>query len=355
MNYHLGKNKLQPNLEEQDALCDKGERPELSIVIPAFNEEGNLRPVYFALVKVLESLSMTWEIIFVDDGSKDRTWLEVASLHSADDRVQGIRLSRNFGHQYALFSGLCRATGDAVISMDADLQHPPQTIPRLVEEWKKGSKVVNTIRRDPSDFSIIKKFTAKVYYKMFSLLSGVKLEMGMADFRLLDRQALSSVLQFSEEGLFLRGIVQWIGYDSSTVEYQAKTRFSGVSKYTFRKMARFAWDGISSFSLIPLRLAIFAGITTSVGAFGFLTYVVYAKLYLPDVVPGWATTVGIMSLLFGVLFILLGIIGEYVGRILNESKARPRFLVSQELGFKSNDMVQKKEYILSESFARPKN
>jgi len=355
MNYHLGINKLQLNLEEQDALPDKGEKPELSIVIPAFNEEGNIRPVYLELVKVLESLNMTWEIIFVDDGSKDRTWLEVTSLHGSDDRVLGIRLSRNFGHQYALFSGLCRATGEAVITMDADLQHPPQTIPRLVEEWKKGNKVVNTIRRDPSDFSVMKKFTAKVYYKIFSLLSGVELEMGMADFRLLDRQALNSVLQFSEEGLFLRGLVQWIGYENSRVEYQAENRFSGTTKYTFRKMVSFACHGITSFSLIPLRLAIFVGIATSVGAFGFLTYVVYAKLFLPNIVPGWATTVGIVSFLFGILFILLGIIGEYIGRILNETKARPRFFVSQELGLKSNDRVQSKEYIPSEYYARREN
>ena len=355
MNYHLGINKLQLNLEEQDALPDKGEKPELSIVIPAFNEEGNIRPVYLELVKVLESLNMTWEIIFVDDGSKDRTWIEVTSLHGSDERVLGIRLSRNFGHQYALFSGLCRATGEAVISMDADLQHPPQTIPRLVEEWKKGNKVVNTIRRDPSDFSVMKKFTAKVYYKIFSLLSGVKLEMGMADFRLLDRQALNSVLQFSEEGLFLRGLVQWIGYESSTVEYQSNSRFSGASKYTFRKMVRFAWNGITSFSLIPLRLAIFVGIATSVGAFGFLTHVVYARFFLPNIVPGWATTVGIVSLLFGILFILLGIVGEYIGRVLIETRGRPRFLVNQEVGIKSYSMAQNRENDPTEKAARHEN
>ena len=352
MTRHFEKDKMQLSLEEQDALRDKGERPELSIVLPAFNEEGNLRPLYLELVKALESLNMSWELIFVDDGSKDRTWIEVASLHGADDRVQGIRLSRNFGHQYALFAGLSRATGDAVISMDADFQHPPQDIPRLVEEWKKGKQVVNTIRRDPSDFSIFKKLTAAVYYKVFSFLSGVKIERGMADFRLLDRQALDSILQFPEEGLFLRGLVQWIGYESSTVEYQSNNRFSGASKYTFREMVSFAWKGITSFSLIPLRLAIFIGIATSVGAFGFLIHVVYAKFFLPNVVPGWATTVGIVSLLFGILFILLGIVGEYIGRVLIETRGRPRFLVSQELGLNSYVMVQNRENVPSEKDAR---
>jgi glycosyltransferase involved in cell wall biosynthesis len=219
--------------------------------------------------------------------------------------------------------------------MDGDLQHPPQDIPRLVEEWKKGSKVVNTIRKDPSDFSIFKKLTAVVYYKVFSFLSGVKIERGMADFRLLDRQAVDSVLQFPEEGLFLRGLVHWIGYESSSIEYQSKNRFSGTSKFTLRKMARFAWNGITSFSLIPLRLAIFIGIATSVAAFGFLAHVVYTKWFLPEnLVPGWATTVGIVSLLFGILFIFLGIMGEYLGRILVETRGRPRFLIGEKVGVK---------------------
>jgi len=315
MNRHLERDKMEIVSKEKDPLGGSEDRPEISIVIPAFNEEENIPVIYLELTKVLEPLEMPWEVLFVDDGSKDGTWEQIVSLNKRDSHVKGLRLSRNFGHQYALLAGLFRATGNAVISMDGDLQHPPQAVPRLIAEWRKGKKVVNTIRRDPPDFSLFKKVTALVYYKVFSFLSGVKIERGMADFRLLDRQALNSVLQFPEEGLFLRGLVQWIGYESSTIEYQSENRLSGVSKYTLRKMARFAWNGITSFSLIPLRMGIIVGTVTSIWAFGYLTYVVYAKFYLPDVVPGWATTVGILSLLFGILFILLGIIGEYIGRI----------------------------------------
>jgi glycosyltransferase involved in cell wall biosynthesis len=335
MNRHLERGQMPIVQTRQDPLGESETRPELSIVIPAFNEKENIHIIYRELTKVLGALEMSWEILFVDDGSKDGTWEQIVSLNKLDPNVKGLRLTRNFGHQYALLAGLGRSIGRAVISMDGDLQHPPEDIPRLVEEWKKGSKVVNTIRRDPSDFSIFKKLTAVVYYKVFSFLSGVKIERGMADFRLLDRQAVDSVLQFPEEGLFLRGLVQWIGYESSSIEYQSNNRFSGTSKFTLRKMARFAWNGITSFSLIPLRLAIFIGIATSVAAFGFLAHVVYTKWVLPEnLVPGWATTVGIVSLLFGILFILLGIMGEYLGRILVETRGRPRFLIGEKVGVK---------------------
>ncbi len=341
--------------KEQKPLCEYESRPELSIVVPAFNEEGNILNLYTELTKTLGPLEMSWELLYVDDGSKDGTWEQIVSLNKVTENVRGLRLSRNFGHQYALFAGLCRATGNAVVSMDGDLQHPPQEIPRLVEEWRKGKKVVNTIRRDPSDFSVFKKLTAAVYYKMFSFLSGVKIEKGMADFRLLDRQALDSVLQFPEEGLFLRGIVQWIGYESSTIEYQSKSRVSGTSKYTIKKMVAFAWNGITSFSLVPLRIGVFVGIATSLGAFGFLTYVVYARFYLPNVVPGWATTVGVVTLLFGILFILLGIVGEYIGRVLIETRGRPRFLISQELRLKCNDKFRAGENVYPQKEARLEN
>ena len=310
-------------------------RPQLSIVIPAYNEEGNVPVLYQELVRTLSVLGIWWEIIFIDDGSTDKTWERIVKLHEGDRNVQGVRLSRNFGHQYALFAGLSRSNGNAVVCMDADLQHPTHVIIKLFEEWRKGKKVVNTIRKDPDDFSLFKRATAHLYYKVFSYLSGVKLKKGMADFRLLDRQVVENILQFSEEGLFLRGLVQWIGYPGSEVEFQSEKRFSGTTKYNLRKMVKFAWNGIASFSLIPLRLAILVGILTSVAAFCELAYVVYAKFYLETTVPGWASAVGIVSLLFGILFILLGILGEYVGRIVTEVRGRPRFLINEEIGFSS--------------------
>ncbi len=306
----------------------------LSIVIPAFNEEGNISELYGEIRKILPGLGMVSEIIFADDGSTDGTWQGIQSLNRQDNRVKGIRLSRNFGHQYALLAGLSHAAGDAVVTMDADLQHPPRVIPELVREWRRGSKIVHTVRLDPKTLPFFKRVSSKVFYKIFSLLSGVKIHGGMADFRLLDRQVVDSILGFQEGGLFLRGIVQWVGYPSSEVAFESQDRFSGTTKYSLRRMVSFAWNSITSFSIVPVRIGIYLGLLTSVLAFGELVYAVWAKLFTDKAVPGWASAVSIVSLLFGILFILLGLIGEYIGRILLEVKHRPRFLVSEIVGMK---------------------
>lgn len=305
---------------------------ELSVVVPAFNESRNLPKLYTELVPVLDAVSPRWEIVVADDGSRDDTWEQIVSLHQRDGRVRGVRLSRNFGHQYALFAGLANSQGAAVISMDADLQHPPALIETLVGEWRRGSKIVHTLRQDPPDLPAFKRLSSRLFYRVYSYLSGVPLESGMADFRLLDRQVVESVLQFREQGLFLRGLVQWVGYPSTSVPYRSQARYSGTSKYTFGKMVRLAWSGITSFSVVPLRLGIVLGFATSLLAFAELAYAIVAKEYLGVAVPGWASAVGVVSLLFGVLFILLGIVGEYVGRIMIEVQQRPRFLVSQAVG-----------------------
>jgi len=305
------------------------------VIIPAYNEDGNLRILYATLVEILSSLDGMWEIIFVDDGSTDNTWKQILSLHEDDKSVKGIRLSRNFGHQYALLAGLSHSLGDAVISMDADLQHPPDLIPQLISEWKEGNMIVNTIRIDSDDLSFFKKTTSRVYYKLFGLLSGVTIESGMADFRLLDRQIVDNILHFREEDFFLRGLIQWIGYKNSTVKYKSLDRHSGSSKYTLRKMIRFALTGITSFSIVPLRVGIFIGLITSAISFMGIFYALYAKFMTDSAVPGWASTIAILSFLLGILFILLGLIGDYIGRILIEVKMRPRFLIATKLGIDS--------------------
>ena len=310
----------------------------LSIVIPAFNEEGNIRKLYNEIQTVLPILNMPSEIIFADDGSQDETWSEIKSLNRQDGHVKALRLSRNFGHQYALLAGLSRAAGDAVVTMDADLQHPPQLIPKLVDEWRRGNQIVQTVRLDPKTHPFFKRITSKLFYRIFSFLSGVTIQSGMADFRLLDRQVVDSILEFQEGGLFLRGIVQWVGFPSSEVTFESQDRFSGTTKYSLKKMMSFAWNSITSFSIVPVRIGIFIGLFTSVLAFGELVYAVWAKLFMDKVVPGWASAVSIISFLFGILFIMLGLIGEYIGRILIEVKHRPRFLISEIVGTK--DVVE---------------
>jgi polyisoprenyl-phosphate glycosyltransferase len=303
--------------------------PVLSIIVPAYKEAGNIQELYQQLVQTLSHMEWPWELIIVDDGSPDGTWEHIVELHGRDHRVKGLRLSRNFGHQYALVAGLSASSGNAVITLDADLQHPPSVIPCLIEEWQKGSKIVHTMRKDPPGLSWTKRFTSRMFYRVFSFLSGVPLSPGMADFRLLDRQVVVEVLKLREKGLFLRGLVQWVGYPSSIVEFECGKRFAGETTYSFRRMLRFAWTGITSFSIVPLRLAIILGLMTSAFAFYQLVDAVYIKLFTTEAVPGWTSLFVLTSLLFGILFILIGIVGEYIARILEEVRGRPRFIVSE--------------------------
>jgi polyisoprenyl-phosphate glycosyltransferase len=315
-----------------DVEAKSASNPVLSIVVPVFNEKENLLELTSRLRTVLSPLDLDWELILIDDGSADGSWTQIAELHALHPNLKGIRLSRNFGHQYALFAGLQHARGAAVISMDGDMQHPPEVLPRLLEEWKRGSKIVNTIRADPPNISLFKRLSARCFYRFFSLMSGVNLEHGMADFRLLDRAVVNELLRFREEGLFLRGIVQWVGYATSTVHFDCAERFAGQSKYNFRKMITLAWHGISSFSVVPLRIAIGIGLLTSALSFYWLAEAIFVKMFTGKAVPGWASTVGILSLLFGIQFIFLGVIGEYIGRILTQVRQRPLFLVSDRVG-----------------------
>lgn len=314
--------------------------PVLSIVVPAYREAANLDHLHEALVQCMAPLWCTWELILVDDGSPDGTWDRIVDLHERDSRVRGFRLSRNFGHQYALLAGLSTSRGAAVITMDADLQHPPTLIPSLVDEWQKGNKIVHTVRRDTPNVSWGKRTTSKMFYKVFSFLSGVPITPGMADFRLLDRQVVTEILKMKESGLFWRGIVQWVGYSNTRIEYDCGKRFAGETSYSLRSMLRFAWTGITSFSIIPLRMATVMGLLSSLFAFYELLHAVYIKLFTYAAVPGWASLYGLVSLLFGILFILLGMIGEYIARILEEVRERPRFVISDQTVRESLHVVE---------------
>jgi len=304
------------------------ESPVVSVVVPAYKEAKNVGRLYDELARSLTSLGCTWELIIVDDGSPDGTWEFIVRLQERDPRVKGVRLSRNFGHQYALLAGMSEASGAAVVSLDADLQHPPGLIPALVWEWKKGNKIVHTVRRDSPGTSWGKRLTSRAFYRLFSFLSGVPLTAGMADFRLLDQQVVREILKLKESGLFLRGLVQWVGYPSTKVEYDCNDRFAGESTYSLRRMLRLAWTGITAFSIVPLRLATALGLLTSLFAFYQLLDAVYVKFFTSRAVPGWTSLYVLISLLFGILFILIGITGEYIARILEEVRDRPRFVIS---------------------------
>ena len=302
----------------------------ISIVIPAYNEERNLDVLYSTVREVMNAAGENdWELVVVDDGSKDRTWDVLKGLSNSDVRVRGVRLSRNFGHQSSLMAGLAAARGRAVIMMDADLQHPPALLPQLVRKWRDGFQVVHAVRRDPPETSWFKRTTSKLYYRMFAFMSGVEIEPGSADFCLLDRQVVDEVLKFEEEGIFLRGLVHWVGYATTSVPFEAGQRHAGTSKYNLRKMLTLGWHGVSSFSLVPLRIGIAIGLLSSTFAFLSVGYAIVGWWVDDEVVPGWASSVVVSSFLFGVLFAFLAILAEYVGRIAVEVRRRPRFLVRE--------------------------
>ncbi len=303
----------------------------ISIVVPAYNEERNLDVLHRRVSEIMDGTvgRDDWELVFVDDGSKDSTWQAIDALNKSDLRVRGVRLSRNFGHQSALMAGLAAARGQAVIMMDADLQHPPELLPQLVAKWREGFQIVHAVRRDPPNLSWFKRATSRAYYKMFAFLSGVEIEPGAADFRLLDRQVLDEILQFEEEGLFLRGIVHWVGYATTSVPFDCGERYAGSSKYSLTKMMQLGWHGVSAFSLVPLRIGIVIGLFSSSIAFLGVCYAILGKWLDKEAIPGWASSVAISSFLFGVLFVFLAVLAEYVGRIAVEIRRRPRFLVRE--------------------------
>ncbi len=264
-------------------------------------------------------------------GAPTIRWVTICDSARKYDFVAGIKLSRNFGHQSALLAGLSRCTGDVIVTMDGDLQHPPALIPKLLEKWRAGYDLVNTRRVDSdSDSGTFKSVTSKIFYRIFSRLTDVHLQQGSSDFRMFDRRVLEPVLRFRDVRMFFRGAFNWVGFISTTVPYNVRARQAGVSKYSLLRMIRFAIDATVAFSTIPLRISIAIGFLTSLFAFLELIYVV--AVYLTGgTVQGWASTTGILSLLFGVLFVQLGIVGIYLSRIHEALQDRPRFIVAEEI------------------------
>ncbi|MCX7634210.1 MAG: glycosyltransferase family 2 protein [Syntrophales bacterium] len=307
--------------------------PDLSIVVPLYNEEGSITALYGALTSVLTSMGLTYEIILVDDGSTDGTPEQAEIIASQDDRVRIITLSRNFGHMTALTAGLDHAIGRAVITMDGDLQHPPELLPVLVERWQDGAEVVNTIRQERLPLFSFKRFSAVLFYRLFSWMGGIRMPPNAADFRLLDRKVVDALKTLRERGRFIRGLVSWVGFRQDFVAYEPQRRGTGRSKYPLKRMLSFAVDGIVSFSSLPLRAAVYLGLAVAGISFLDLLYALYIRLFTDRAVEGWTSLLVAVLFLGGVQLIFLGVIGEYLSRIYEETKQRPLYIIKKRKGF----------------------
>lgn len=311
----------------------KNEKKMLSIVVPVYNEQLNIEKFYTEVIKNVANLDMAFEIIFVDDGSSDTTPLLLSRLTKQDLHVRALILARNFGHQLAITCGMDHARGDAIITMDGDLQHPPEMIPDLVQKWREGYDVVQTVRESTDDVGILKRLTSKWYYILLNALSPVHITPGGSDFRLIDRRVLETFSLFREHDRFIRGMIGDIGYRQIKVNFVAPKRFAGKSKFSVRKMIHFALDGITAYSKIPLRLALYTGLISGMISILIILHVLYCKI-AGEAIPGWATSMVVVCLIGGLQLIFLGIIGEYIGRIFQEVKNRPLYWVRAELGEK---------------------
>ncbi len=302
-------------------------QPDLSVVIPVFNEAANVRPMLERLTAALRPLSLRYEILFVDDGSRDHTAQEVGRAATLDPAVRLLSLTRNFGHQAALFAGLDYSVGSAVITLDGDLQHPPELIPQLVREWQAGAEIVQAVRRAPADAAAHKRITSRWFYRILSAVSRIQVTPGAADFRLMSREAVDAFLSCRERCRFNRGLVHWIGFTQREVLYDAEPRHAGHSKYSLRSMLRLAGDAIFSFSAWPLRLAGLAGAIVSLVAGCYLLFVLWARLFTDRTVEGWSSTLATVLILGGMQLVVLWIMGEYLGRMFEEVKQRPIYIV----------------------------
>jgi polyisoprenyl-phosphate glycosyltransferase len=302
-------------------------------VVPLYNEVGNLRELCTLTAQALGTIDdITYEIILVDDGSRDDSWKLIMALHEEDDRIKGIRLSRNFGHQSALTAGYDYAAGDAVITMDGDLQHPPDALPAMVAKWREGYDVVSMRREATLQESWFKKTSSAFFYKLINALSDITIRSAVADFRLLDRRVVKRLNSMRERARFLRGIISWIGFREAELTYTASARFSGSTKYSLRKMLRLAVNAISSFSTLPLTLGFYLGLAVNVVCLGLMVYAVYNKVYDHKDLSEWASTFMTMLALNGIQLVMLGVIGLYLGRVLEEVKKRPLYIARDEVG-----------------------
>jgi glycosyltransferase involved in cell wall biosynthesis len=304
-----------------------------SVVIPVYNEAEILPILYRRLTQVMDGLGEPYEIILVNDGSMDASPKLLWELRRRDTRVKVVSLSRNFGHQIAITAGLDYSSGEAVVVMDADLQDPPEVIPRLIAQWRAGYDIVFAVRENRKGESVFKRGTAALFYRLLRHLTTIHIPVDAGDFRLMSRRAVEALKPIRERNRFVRGLVSWIGFRHTSVTFVRDVRHAGETKYPLRKMARFALNGIISFSFLPLQLASYLGVAVSFISFAYIVYAVGVTLFTDRAVQGWASVIIAVLFIGGVQLISLGIIGEYIGRIHEEVKQRPLYLIDELAGF----------------------
>ena len=306
------------------------ERPELSLVLPIFNEEPVIDELHRRLGEFLAQVGTTWEVIFVDDGSKDRSFPMLKALAEGEPRHRLISFARNFGHQFAITAGIDYARGQAVVVMDADLQDPPEVVSEMLDRFRDGFDIVHGVRRKREKESVFKRATAYLFYRLLRAMVGITVPVDAGDFRLMSRRVVLTFRALRETSRFVRGMVAWVGFRQTTVLYDRKARFAGETHYPLSKMLKFAFDGITAFSIVPLRVATFLGFLAGVVGVGVAAWALYGRFY-GFIVPGWATIMITVSLGASAQLLMTGILGEYVGRIYEEVKRRPLYIVAEEV------------------------
>ena len=306
--------------------------PLISLVIPIFNEEENIRELHERSKKTLEKIG-PHEIIFVNDGSRDKTFEKILELADKDKGVKIIDFSRNFGHQTAITAGIDNSQGEAVVIMDGDLQDTPETILELVKKWKEGYEVVYAKRRTRKD-SFFKRATAYAFYRIIKKIANIDITEDTGDFCLLDKKVIDALKRMKERSRFVRGLTSWVGFKKGVILFDREERKRGNTSYPLKKMLKFAYDGITSFSYFPLKMATYLGVFSAFMGFIWGIYAIYQKIYNPETtVPGWTTVVVAIFFLGGIQLIVLGMIGEYIGRIYTEAQNRPPYIVRQKINF----------------------
>jgi len=308
-------------------------RPTLSVVIPVFNEEESIPELDRRLRSFLGELGETWEVVFVDDGSRDASAKLLAEMAENEPRYKVISFARNFGHQIAITAGMDRAEGEAVVVMDADLQDPPEVVRAMLARWREGFDVVYAVRARRLGETWFKRISAAIFYRVFRAMLGFDVVLDAGDFRLMSRAVILTLRSLRERHRFIRGLVGWIGFRQSSVSYTRHERFAGVTKYPLSKMLKFAFDGITSFSTLPLRMATWLGALAALLAMGLGAWAFYVKIEGTSAVPGWTTIMILVALGSSVQLLVIGILGAYVGRIYEEVQRRPLYTVAKEVNF----------------------